>query len=113
MIKTFSCGLLDTNTYVVWEEQTKEGMIIDCGVEPTVVLSFVNEQGLKIKYVVLTHGHFDHADYVEEYEKLFDEAKIICHKNEETVLFDIEANLSAWGKCPRAYKCSYIANTCN
>ncbi len=107
MIKIFPCGLLDTNTYVVWEEQSKEGMIIDCGVEPITVLSFVKEQGLNIKYVVLTHGHFDHAEYVEEYERLFGEAEIICHKNEEMVLYDIESNLSIWGKRPRAYDCKY------
>lgn len=107
MIKTFPCGLLDTNTYVVWEDQTKEGMIIDCGVEPNTVLSFVKEQGLSIKYVVLTHGHFDHAEYAEEYERLFSEAKIICHRDEEAVLYDMEANLSVWGKRPRAYDCKY------
>ena len=107
MIKIFSCGLLDTNTYVVWEERSKEGMIIDCGVEPFTVFRYVEEQKLKIRYVVLTHGHFDHAEYVEEYEKLFREAKIICHEDEKAVLYDMEANLSIWGKRPRAYDCKY------
>ena len=32
---------------------------------------------------------------------------MICHLEEKAVLFDIEANLSMWGKSPRAYKCNY------
>ena len=107
MIKTFSCGLLDTNTYVVWDEDTHIGMIIDCGVDPQMILKFTEENEIKIKYVVLTHGHFDHADFIEEYEKIFVASKIVCHENELCVLDDIEANLSIWGKHPRAYKCNY------
>ena len=105
MIKIFSCGLLDTNTYVVYSG--KEAMIVDCGVDPQIILKFVTEQGLSVKYVVLTHGHFDHAEYVEEYEKIFEGAKIVCHENEICVLDDMEANLSIWGKRPRPYKCQY------
>ena len=107
MIKIFSCGLLDTNTYVAWEEHSHQGMIIDCGVDPQVVLPYVTEHNIQIKYVVLTHGHFDHAEYVEEYEHIFDGAEIICHNDEKAVLYDMEANLSIWGNRPREYDCSY------
>ncbi len=107
MIKIFPQGLLDTNTYVVWEEASRECMIIDCGVMPQIIMPFIEENELLVKYVVLTHGHFDHAEYVEKYERVFTDAKIICHEKELLVLEDIEANLSVWGNRPRAYKCSY------
>ncbi len=107
MIKTFSCGLLDTNTYVVWDEKSLECMIIDCGVEPGMVSDFVSDNGLTVKYVVLTHGHFDHAHYVEEYEKAFAEAQIVCHENERVILFDPDANLSTHLGSRRAYSCNY------
>lgn len=107
MIKIFSCGLLDTNTYVVFESTSKEGMIIDCGVDPSIVLSFVTENELSIKYIVLTHGHFDHAEYAEEYEKVFENAKMVCHVDEKQVLYDTEANLSSWGRFPHCYDCIY------
>ncbi len=108
MIKTFPCGILDTNTYVVWDEGTKVGMIIDCGVDPQMILNFTNEMGITVKYVVLTHGHIDHAEYAEEYERVFDGAKMVCHEDELLVLEDMEANLSVWGKNPRPYKCNYF-----
>ena len=107
MIKIFSCGLLDTNTYVAWEEETREGLIVDCGVEPLVLQPYLLENNIKVKYVVLTHGHFDHAEYVEKYGQFFKDAQIICHENELTVLYDIEANLSRWGGNERAYECDY------
>ena len=107
MIKIFSCGLLDTNTYVVYEEKSRDGMIIDCGVDPKIVLDYTNANNIFIKYVVLTHGHFDHAEYVQEYEKLFKNAKTVCHVDEKQVLYDIEANLSSWGRVPRNYDCNY------
>ena len=77
MIKIFSNGLLDTNTYVVWDDFSMEGMIVDCGVEPKAVFDFTKEKGVSIKYVILTHGHFDHAEYVQEYEKMFQNAKTL------------------------------------
>ena len=107
MIKVFSCGILDTNTYVVWDENTRVGMVVDCGVDPQLILQYTSENNITVKYVVLTHGHFDHAEYVEEYGRVFESAQIICHENELLVLEDIEANLSFWGKRPRAYKCAY------
>lgn len=107
MIKIFSQGLLDTNTYVVWQEESRECMIIDCGVKPKVIMPFIEKMELDVKYVVLTHGHFDHAEYVEEYESAFEGAKIICHENELCVLGDMEANLSVWGNRPRPYNCNY------
>ena len=107
MVKIFPQGLLETNTYVVWNELFSECMVVDCGVEPKTVLPFIEEQKLFVKYVVLTHGHFDHAHYVEEYEKTFPDAKIICHENEKVILFDPEANLSTYIDTPRAYSCNY------
>ncbi len=107
MIKTFSCGLLDTNTYVVFDDVSKNGIIVDCGVDPRIVLDYTTKNSINVRYVVLTHGHFDHAEYVEEYESLFKNAKIVCHVDEKQVLYDIEANLSSWGRAPRSYDCNY------
>ena len=103
----FSCGLLSSNTYVVWDEHSLEGMIIDCGVEPKLVKNFCEKFNIEIKYIVLTHGHFDHCDYIEGYCEQFPKAQFLCHKDELCVLEDIEGNLSFWGKSPRAYKADY------
>ena len=54
-------GPLSSNTYVVYEGD--EAFIIDAGVEPNKVLRAVDELGVKVKLIILTHGHFDHVFY--------------------------------------------------
>ncbi len=103
MYKVFSRGLLGSNTYLVYDEASLDGMIIDCGNQPRDPLMAARELGVKIKYIVLTHGHYDHAEYVEEYARLLPDAKIVAHEAEISVLSDFEANVSQFFGTPRAY----------
>jgi hydroxyacylglutathione hydrolase len=64
-IKRFTVGWLSTNCYVVSCEETKEAAVIDPGIEnekeAEEILDFIKENGLKIKYIINTHGHPDHT----------------------------------------------------
>ncbi len=53
--------MLQTNCYIVGCEETKEGVIIDPGGNAKRILAEVEKLGLKIKYIINTHGHFDHT----------------------------------------------------
>ena len=61
LIKDFQVGELQTNCYIVTDENTLETAIIDPGAEASVILNYVEENKLKPKYVFLTHGHGDHT----------------------------------------------------
>ncbi len=61
IIKKLSVGRLQTNCYIVGCEDTKEGAIIDPGGDAKRILAEVERLGLEIKYVINTHGHFDHT----------------------------------------------------
>lgn len=61
IVEMLCVGLLQTNCYIVGCEDTKEGAIIDPGGDAKRILARVEQLGLKIKYVVNTHGHFDHT----------------------------------------------------
>jgi hydroxyacylglutathione hydrolase len=61
IVQRLCVGLLQTNCYIVGCEDTKEGVIIDPGGDAKHILAEVERLGLKIKYVVNTHGHFDHT----------------------------------------------------
>jgi hydroxyacylglutathione hydrolase len=64
-IKCFTVGWLSTNCYVVSCEETKEAVVIDPGVEnereAKEILDFIKEKGLRIKFIINTHGHPDHT----------------------------------------------------
>ena len=60
IIQKLEVGMIAANCYIVADEEKKEGMIIDPGEEPGVIIKRIEELGLKIKYIVLTHSHPDH-----------------------------------------------------
>ncbi|MBQ8163523.1 MAG: MBL fold metallo-hydrolase [Clostridia bacterium] len=106
MIKTFSSGLLDSNTYVVWNEAL-HAMIIDCGNDICKISEFIEKTGLCVDYIVLTHAHYDHIAYIDEYVEAYPKAKLICHREELCVVNDSEANLSAFFGKARSYDHEY------
>lgn len=63
-IKKFVFSIFSENTFIVWDEVTKEAMIIDPGTslpeEEKEVADFVNKENIKIKYLINTHCHIDH-----------------------------------------------------
>jgi glyoxylase-like metal-dependent hydrolase (beta-lactamase superfamily II) len=65
-VETFIVGMLPTNCYVVTCTETKEAIIIDPGlnldIEAQPIFDYVDKELLKIKFIVNTHGHFDHVD---------------------------------------------------
>lgn len=58
---TLTVGELGVNCYIIWDETTKEAFIIDPGGDARDILDAVKKEGLKVKYIVNTHGHFDHV----------------------------------------------------
>jgi len=60
IIELLVVGPLQTNCYIVADENTKEGIVIDPGGDGDHILRTIQRMGLSIKVVVNTHGHFDH-----------------------------------------------------
>lgn len=66
IVKMLQVGPIMTNCYIVGCEETKQGAIIDPGGDGARILAEVRQLGLEIKYVINTHGHFDHTLANEE-----------------------------------------------
>ena len=65
-IKTLPVGQLETNCYVVVNEQRLECVVIDPGDESNTILDYIEENKLKCCAILLTHGHYDHVGAVKE-----------------------------------------------
>lgn len=61
LIKTLPVGQLETNCYVVTNENTLECVVIDPGDESNTILNYIEDNKLKCAAIMLTHGHFDHV----------------------------------------------------
>ena len=64
-IEKFVLGPVMTNTYIVYDENTKKGVIFDPADEGEILLDYIEREKLIIKYILLTHGHFDHIGAVK------------------------------------------------
>ena len=65
LIKTIPVGQLETNCYIVTNEKTLECVVIDPGDESNTILEYLEDNKLRCRAIMLTHGHFDHTGAVE------------------------------------------------
>jgi hydroxyacylglutathione hydrolase len=90
--KTFNVlPAFGTNTYLLWDEVSKEAMIIDPANKSKALLAAVN--GLNLKYIVNTHGHGDHIGG-NGYLKENTNAELAIHELDAPMLNDPHKNLS-------------------
>ncbi len=66
LIKAIPVGHLDTNCYIVTNEETLECVVIDPGAEYNTIMDYLEDNRLKCQAIMLTHGHFDHTGAVED-----------------------------------------------
>ncbi len=66
IVETLPVGPLQTNCYLVGCEETLFGAVIDPGGDAADILSAVERHELALKYILLTHAHFDHIGAVAE-----------------------------------------------
>ena len=95
-IKALVVGPIMENCYILYDEQTLEGIIVDPGDEATSILNVVDNLKLHIKYIVNTHGHADHIGANKELGLAL-KAKLSIHADDACMLTDPHLNLSENG----------------
>ena len=81
LIKTITVGAYETNCYIVADEQTLECAVIDPGADASTILDYLEETHLRCRFVLLTHGHFDHTGAVSDVLAETD-AMLMMHKSD-------------------------------
>jgi len=71
-------GTMQNFDYLLMDEDSKEAMAIDSGWETAPVVKVAEKEGMKVRYVVATHGHFDHVETLRELAKRLG-AKVVVH----------------------------------
>lgn len=85
-------GHVNTNCYIAIDEKSGESVVIDPGEYTQKLVDKIDENNLKVKYILLTHGHFDHILGVNDLKKKT-EAKILIHENDAKCLENEEDSL--------------------
>lgn len=93
-INKLSVGMLQTNCYVIADENTKSAAVIDPGGDADKILSEVNMYGFKVEYIIITHSHCDHIGALDELKDKTG-AKVIISSVDGATLNNSEYTLSS------------------
>lgn len=90
---SFTLGEIAVNSYLLWDEKTKEAVCIDPGRPVNELIGVVKEKGLRLARILLTHGHADHIAGVEEVKNATG-ASVSAHSAAAPMLANPALNLS-------------------
>ena len=75
-LKVYTLGLLKNNCYIVIDDFNKLCAIIDAPKPAEEVIKYVKENNLEVKYILLTHNHFDHTGGLPMLQEAFPNVQV-------------------------------------
>lgn len=97
-INIVPAGVYDVNCYILVDDESKECAVIDAGGDAGRIEAAIKSMNGKPKYLLLTHGHFDHVGGVEEICSTYNIPFYISKADEEYM----EKDNSIFGTLPKA-----------
>ncbi|MCI9626968.1 MAG: MBL fold metallo-hydrolase [Clostridia bacterium] len=98
-VHRMAVGPMETNCYIIADEKTNEGAVIDPGADGSLILDKIETLGIKLQYILLTHTHYDHIGAVAQLKRATG-AKLAVSEEDAAGLTDGRWNLSAYGGSP-------------
>ena len=95
IIKRIVVGELETNCYIIADDECQEGVVIDPGDNGEEILRIIDELEINVKYILNTHGHADHIGANKAIKDRTD-GKLLIHEDDLNMLTDNKENLSAF-----------------
>ena len=92
-VKSIQLGELGNNCYLITDEATGSSALVDCTDASQKMLDFIGDADLK--YILLTHGHFDHIGGVAEIKQKYG-AKVAISEEDSGMLTSGKASLAAF-----------------
>lgn len=95
-IEKFITGPIQVNTYLLYDEISNEGILIDIGGSEKEIVSRIKELNLTIKGIYNTHGHFDHILGAKEVQEALD-IPFFVHQNDKILVENLESQMAMFG----------------
>jgi hydroxyacylglutathione hydrolase len=96
IIKTLPVGPIMANCFILGCKETLEAAVIDPGDEDERILMTLDDLNLETKYIVNTHGHFDHVS-ANKRLKYATGARLLIHALDAPMLEKLSTSAAAWG----------------
>ncbi|CAD7840759.1 MAG: hypothetical protein [Olavius algarvensis Delta 4 endosymbiont] len=97
ILKSMALGPIMANCYVLGCENTREAAVIDPGEEAARILDALKEDGLTLKLILNTHGHFDHVGANRELKQAVPEAQLMIHGDDAPMLAQLANSARMFG----------------
>lgn len=94
IFKKLVLGMLHTNCYILGDENTGEVAVFDPGAKVENIITTIEKNEYSVKYIIITHAHFDHVLALDELKKKYPDAKIVVHSADEPYLNVDSGNFS-------------------
>ena len=104
-IECFTVGPIGTNCYLLLDEETKEAFLVDPGDEAEYLISELNRREVRLRAVLLTHGHFDHVLAVSAVKEAYPGAEVLMGERERPMAENEDLNSGFPGQ-----HCSYAVD---
>ena len=79
-VKVMQVGPIGTNCYILEDEETHKAAVIDPGDEAGRIAQVIQQDGVEVEYILLTHGHYDHTTGVPGLKERFSQAQVYIHQ---------------------------------
>ena len=96
IIKALAVGPIQANCYILGCEETLEAAVIDPGGESDRILHTLAESKLTLKYIINTHGHFDHVSANRPLKEATG-AQILIHPQDAPMLDQLSSSAAMFG----------------
>lgn len=96
IIRSLAVGPLESNCFIIGDEDSKKAMVVDPGDEPDRIMDIIKKDDLSVGYIVCTHAHFDHVGAVTDIKEETD-AQIVIHRDELEIYHAAKDMASFWG----------------
>lgn len=100
ILETFVLGPIENNNFLLVDEESKEAVLIDCTQPSDDIDLAIKKHGAKLKYILLTHGHFDHVLGINATRAKYG-CKALLHEDDRELLANVP-NFSLKFGLPRA-----------
>lgn len=87
-VRAFTVGPVAENCFIARKQDSNRALIVDPGEEPERLLGAIDELGIKVDAILITHCHFDHVGAVAPVASAT-RAPVYCPEIEVPVLADI------------------------
>lgn len=91
-------GSMDNNCSLIIDEKTNQSALVDCNEFSQKMIDMIGDTDLK--YILLTHGHFDHIIGVKSVKEKYG-AQVVISKEDEPMLNSSKLSLAAFCNAPQ------------